>query len=983
MAFPLSSSLNAAEVLNAFDYFLNSAIADAKGQGLIPYGSSSNEPRVIITGSALCLYNAAVRSDTGLPSVLLPHFAHFGGIPKRLQYNTCPDPFVGLFQRWAEIVPRIQGLSEQQRADLENVICNGPPVPLLPEIYSPAPHLSYTYHPVHRIAKVLRVLAQDISNCRNFRARHDGHFMPNINTSFTNQSWTPPMQESPYSATHTPLQHPFPQTQPSYFPDWPQRASPPAAYEPPPSAESTASFSPTLFPGSTNEQEIFVSGFAPQRGATAPGHIFRDPRIPFPSPQPFNAPTYPPVDDPYRWNTVANVDYGAPGPYNTSSSTDSTATVIDSHTSILEIITQLGLHGCPNLTGSIDRSSFSSRPIARDGFGEVYRGRLWDGTQVAIKTIRTHEEYEESKHLKDSARELRTWSKCNHPNVARLMGLAEFNDQIAMVSPWMENGHLRNYVNKNPTVDRLELCTQIANGLAYLHSIGIVHGDLNGPNVLLSRTGDPILIDFGNSTQSEFTLQFTKTVTKVNMTMRWTAPEIFHGDKLSPEADVYALGMTILEAFTGKVPYLGKSDPAVMKAVVNDRQLPDRPPEIPEGSRWADMLWDLLINCCEDLSGTLDISTCSLLPIVVGGRFSLYFGELDDRSRVAVRVIDEVPRIEEPSHLEPVARELHAWSKCNHPNVVHLLGLANLNEQVALLSFRTENGDLQGYIKKYCDADRYKLSAQVANGLAYLHSVGIIHGDIKASAVFISGEGAAMLTGFEGAFAKGTKSRGTQTRLDLHLSTRWMAPELLQEDGEISVEADVYALGMTILETFTGEVPYADCQTGVAVIMAVVGSGRIPDRPQKEIPPDDERGDRLWTLLTECWHREPNKRPTAERIYKIPNVRGGNGEIYRGALKTDRLVALKCMAFCMGSGQSEWEHLEVHGDVKAANVLISDDGVAMLADFGSAILKLSTLKFAGVNTEGMISVRWAAPEALAESKCSTQADVYALGMTIL
>ncbi|KAG9075207.1 hypothetical protein FRC06_010224, partial [Ceratobasidium sp. 370] len=265
------------------------------------------------------------------------------------------------------------------------------------------------------------------------------------------------MQESPHSATYTPLQHPTPQTQPSYFPDWPQRTSPPAAHEPSPSAESTASFSPTLFPGSTNEQDRFVGGFAPQRGATAPGQIFSDPRIPFPSPQPFNAPTYPPVDDPYRRNTVVNVDYGAPGPYNTSSSTDSTATVIGSRTPISEIIMQLCLHGCEDLTRLIDQSSLSSRPIFRGGFGEVYRGRLWDGTQVAIKTIYPHEEHGESKHLKHSARELHTWSKCNHPNVARLMGLAEFNGQIAMVSLWMENGHLRDYVNKNPTVDRLEL----------------------------------------------------------------------------------------------------------------------------------------------------------------------------------------------------------------------------------------------------------------------------------------------------------------------------------------------------------------------------------------------------------------------------------------------------------------------------------------------------------------------------------------------
>ncbi|KAG8716338.1 hypothetical protein FRC08_009588 [Ceratobasidium sp. 394] len=547
---PPPSTVSEGEVLHAFNVFFDSAIADARGQGLIPYESGGNEPYTIITGSALCLFSTAIRSETTPPSVLLPHS---GGIPRRLHYNTCPEPFVGLFQRWAEIVPHIQRLSEHQRADLENVICNGPPVPLRPTPYHPYMGQS-TYNPVHRIAEGLRVLAQEISDCRNIRMRRGSRYPPTIDTNFANQAWTPPMQESPYSTTHTPIHHPTSQTQSGFFPDWPQRASPPTVHGPTPSAESTVSYSPASampHPGPTNERGRFVGGFAPPppppppplRGATAPQQVFANPRMPFPSPEHFNTPSYSPVEDQYRRNTVAGIDYDTSRPYNTISSTDTTSTVIGSRTSISEIIMQLCVHGCKDLTRSLDLSSFSSRPISRGGFGEIYRGRLRDGTQVAVKTIFTPEEYNESKPLKHSARELYTWSKCDHPNVAHLMGLAEFNSQIAMVSLWMENGHLRNYVNNYPTVDRLKLCTQIADGLSYLHSIGIVHGDLKGPNVLISGTGSPILIDFGNSTQAEATLQFTKSATKDHMTMRWTAPEIFCDGKPSQEADVYALGM--------------------------------------------------------------------------------------------------------------------------------------------------------------------------------------------------------------------------------------------------------------------------------------------------------------------------------------------------------------------------------------------------------------------------------------------------------
>ncbi|KAG9084174.1 hypothetical protein FS749_005426 [Ceratobasidium sp. UAMH 11750] len=224
---------------------------------------------------------------------------------------------------------------------------------------------------------------------------------------------------------------------------------------------------------------------------------------------------------------------------------------------------------------------------------------LYDRTQVAVKTIFIHSDAhdQERKHLKRTARELYTWSKCEHPNVVRLLGLARFRDQIAMVSLWMENGQLRTYINQYPNVDRFDLCIQIADGLAYLHRIGIIHGDLKGPNVLISKAGTASLIDFGNAVLGESTLQFTQTATNNGMTPRWTAPEIFAGAKHDAASDVYSLGMTILEAFTGRVPYSGKVDLAVINAVVQDKKMPDRPQEIPANVVWGDMLWSLLINC--------------------------------------------------------------------------------------------------------------------------------------------------------------------------------------------------------------------------------------------------------------------------------------------------------------------------------------------------------------------------------------------------
>ncbi|KAG8723789.1 hypothetical protein FRC09_001757 [Ceratobasidium sp. 395] len=115
-------------------------------------------------------------------------------------------------------------------------------------------------------------------------------------------------------------------------------------------------------------------------------------------------------------------------------------------------------------------------------------------------------------------------------------------------------------------------------------------------NILISDAGEPLLSDFGNAILQERTLEFTDTTTKRSISLRWTAPELLSQCQYSPQADVYALGMTILEVVTGAIPYVGIKDISVITAIVSGR-LPARPEHIPAASKDGNTLWMLLNHC--------------------------------------------------------------------------------------------------------------------------------------------------------------------------------------------------------------------------------------------------------------------------------------------------------------------------------------------------------------------------------------------------
>ncbi|KAI6039907.1 hypothetical protein EDC04DRAFT_2567890 [Pisolithus marmoratus] len=152
--------LSEADVQDSFHSYLKSSLTQAKIERLLePEILASAEADLMITGPALCLYFAALRSTTIPPSVPLPRGSR-SAPPRYLSEANCPPAFLSFFRVWASNVHRIQGLDPSLQHDLARIICG-----LDPLVKPSDPSLS-------GIAADLRAVAIEISQRRTFQDRY-------------------------------------------------------------------------------------------------------------------------------------------------------------------------------------------------------------------------------------------------------------------------------------------------------------------------------------------------------------------------------------------------------------------------------------------------------------------------------------------------------------------------------------------------------------------------------------------------------------------------------------------------------------------------------------------------------------------------------------------------------------------------------------------------------------------------------------------
>lgn len=211
--------------------------------------------------------------------------------------------------------------------------------------------------------------------------------------------------------------------------------------------------------------------------------------------------------------------------------------------------------------------------LGRGGCGIVYLGRdLKMNRLVAIKTILTRELQNSSggHELKTRLeREAQSAGSLNHPAIVTVYELGEENDVTYFVMEYVDGPPLDTMMNGGPLEFPrvIELLREVAGGLDFANSKGIIHRDVKPANILVSSTGHAKVSDFGVAKILEST---TMTTTGVAIgTPAYMSPEQILTKPLTGRSDQFSLGVIAFEMVTGRKPFNADSLPGLIHQILS------------------------------------------------------------------------------------------------------------------------------------------------------------------------------------------------------------------------------------------------------------------------------------------------------------------------------------------------------------------------------------------------------------------------------
>ncbi|PON45409.1 S-receptor-like serine/threonine-protein kinase [Trema orientale] len=191
--------------------------------------------------------------------------------------------------------------------------------------------------------------------------------------------------------------------------------------------------------------------------------------------------------------------------------------------------------------------------LGQGGFGPVYKGRLQDGKEIAVKRLSSNS----GQGIEEFKNEMILISKLQHRNLVRLLGCCIEKEERLLVYEFMPNKSLDNFIfdrrrrEKMTWATRFNIIHGIARGLLYLHRdsyLRVIHRDLKASNILLDEKLNPKISDFGLARIFQGTIDLANT----RRFSGYMSPEYAMGGNFSEKSDVFSFGVLILEIVGGR-----------------------------------------------------------------------------------------------------------------------------------------------------------------------------------------------------------------------------------------------------------------------------------------------------------------------------------------------------------------------------------------------------------------------------------------------
>ncbi|XP_008794278.1 calmodulin-binding receptor-like cytoplasmic kinase 2 [Phoenix dactylifera] len=204
--------------------------------------------------------------------------------------------------------------------------------------------------------------------------------------------------------------------------------------------------------------------------------------------------------------------------------------------------------------------------VGHGGSGIVYKGKLDDGTLIAVK--RAKKNLYDNHPSMEFQSEIQTLARVEHLNLVRFYGYLEYEDEKIIVVEYVPNGTLREHLDcqRGKPLDlaaRLDIAIDVAHAVTYLHMYSdqpIIHRDIKSSNILIMDNLRAKVADFGFSRLGVSESGVTHVSTQVKGTAGYLDPEYLRTYQVTEKSDVFSFGVLLVELLSGRRPIEAQRD---------------------------------------------------------------------------------------------------------------------------------------------------------------------------------------------------------------------------------------------------------------------------------------------------------------------------------------------------------------------------------------------------------------------------------------